>query len=292
MKRLKMVGIIVLTLAALAVSISCGRASNETTPGMVVPGPAGSSASSGGMVVGDYKGSGSLPLAPSESSDEERMIVRTGQMSLVVEDIIKARDGIAQLAITLDGYVVSSQIYGQDQDMRGSISIRVPDDKFDSTLSELRNMAVRVTSESTNSQDITEEYIDLTSRLKNAEATEAQYLELLQKATDVQDILSIYERLSQIRNEIEQIKGRMQYLEQTSSMSLISVNLSPVASGKPLVRSGWNLIETLKSALRGIVVFGQWLVTVVIWLVIFSPLWGTVIGIIYWRKHRKGAKAA
>ena len=112
------------------------------------------------------------------------MIVRTGEMSLVVEDVIGAKDEIAQLAASYDGYVISSQISGEEQDMRGYISIRVPDDRFESALAELRDLAVRVTSESTNSQDVTEEYVDLQSRLKNAEATESQYLALLGKATE------------------------------------------------------------------------------------------------------------
>ncbi|MDD5038987.1 MAG: DUF4349 domain-containing protein [Dehalococcoidales bacterium] len=293
MKRLTKIGIAVLTLFTLVlVSASCGRATVESPSmgsGTTPPVPGAPPAASGGLVVGDYKGSGSLPST--SSTDVERMIVRTGEMSLVVTGVVKVRDDIAQLSVTLGGYVVSSQIWGQDQDMRGSISIRVPDEKFDSTLSELRSMAVRVTSESTNSQDITEEYVDLTARLKNAEATESQYLDLLQQAKDVEDILKIYERLSQVRSEIEQIKGRMQYLEHTSSMSLISVSLTPVTSGKPLVGSGWTLLETLKAALRGIVTFGQWLLTVIIWLVIFSPLWGSVIGILYWRRRKKKAKA-
>ena len=105
----------------------------------------------------------------------------------------------------------------------------------------------------------------------------------------MEDILRIYERLSQVRREIEQIKGRMQYLERTSSMSLISVHLELVASGKPLVGAGWSLTEAFKSAIRGIVTFGQWLVTIAIWLVIFSPLWGAIIGIIYWRRRRRKA---
>ncbi len=215
------------------------------------------------------------------------MIVRTGQMSLVVADVIKARDDIAQLATTLNGYVVSSQIYGEEQDMRGYISIRVPDEKFDQALAELRDLAVRVTSESTNSQDVTLEYVDLQSRLKNAEATENQYLALLEKATDVEDILRIYDSLSRVRSEIEQIKGQMQYLERTSSMSLISVNLTPVATATPLVHVGWSALEVLKAAVRGIVIFGQWLGTIAIWLLIFIPIWGTILGIILWRRYKK-----
>jgi len=232
-------------------------------------------------------GAGTLP-----SIAEERMIVRNGEISLVVNDVTDARDEIAQLAVRFDGYVVSSQISGEEQDMRGWISIRVPDDRFESVLAELRDLAVRVTSESTSSQDVTEEYVDLESRLKNAEATESQYLALLEKAEDVEDILSIYESLSRVRSEIEQIKGRMQYLERTSSMSLISVYLKPAATAKPLVRVGWSALEMLKSAVRGIVIFGQWLGTIAIWLLIFCPVWGAILGIIYWRRHRKKKAAS
>lgn len=218
---------------------------------------------------------------------EERMIVRNGEMSLVVEDVVAARDEIAQLALRFNGYIVSSQISGEEQEMRGYISIRVPDDQFESALAELRDLAVRVKSESTSSRDVTEEYIDLEARLKNAEATESQYLALLEKAKEVEDILKIYDSLSRVRNEIEQIKGRMQYLERTSSMSLISVNLEPETTAKPLARAGWSALEVLKSAVRGIVVFGQWLGTIAIWLLIFSPVWGAIVGIIYWRFWRK-----
>ncbi len=163
----------------------------------------------------------------------------------------------------------------------------MPDDKFELALAELRNLAVRVTSESTASRDITEEYVDLQSRLKNAEATEGQYLALLAKATDVEDILRIYERLSQVRREIEQIKGRMQYLERTSSMSLIEVRLKPEATAKPLVRAGWNIVEIFKSAVRGLATAGQVLGTIAIWLLIFSPIWGAILGIIYWRLRKR-----
>jgi DNA repair exonuclease SbcCD ATPase subunit len=233
-----------------------------------------------------FKGEGEYQAETTETT-QERMIVRTGDMSLVVKDITQACDEIAQLAARFDGYVVSSQISGEEEEMRGWISIRVPDDKFDQALAELRNLAVRVKSESTSSQDVTEEYIDLQSRLNNAEATEKQYLALLEKATDVEDILRIYESLSQVRQEIEQIKGQMQYLERTASMSRISVYLEPQATAKPLVHAGWSALEALKSAVRGIVIFGQWLVILAIWLIIFIPVWGTAVGIIYWRRKRK-----
>jgi len=227
-------------------------------------------------------GAGVLPSMP-----EERMIVRTGDMSMVVEDVVDARDSIAQLATRLGGWVVSSQISGEEEEIRGWISIRVPDETFDQAFAELRGLAVRVTSESTSSQDITEEYVDLQSRLKNAEATESQYLALLEKATTVEDSLKVYAALTQIRYEIEQIKGRMQYLERTSAMSLISVNLKPVATAKPLVSPTWSAREAFKSAVRGLTAFGQGLGTAAIGAAIFSPIWGTILGVLYWRRRRK-----
>jgi len=276
MKRLMLITAALLVVCLL-VPVSCAEASSgEIMPSRISPGRDES-----------YKEADTEAL-PS-TAEEERMIVRNGDMSLVVEDVVGVRDEIAQLAVRFDGYVVSSQISGEEQDMRGWISIRVPDDKFEQTLAELRELAVRVTSESTSSRDVTEEYVDLQSRLRNAEATESQYLALLEKAEDVEDILRVYDSLSRVRSEIEQIKGRMQYLERTSSMSLISVNLKPVATATPLVRAGWSALEALKSAVRGIVTFGQWLGIIVIWVLIFFPIWGTILGIIWWRRRRKRA---
>ncbi|MFC1893096.1 DUF4349 domain-containing protein [Chloroflexota bacterium] len=274
MKRLLIgVGLVLLLLAPIA----CTGAPSEVTP-MPAPAP---------MPPPISPDRGESATGVTLPSTNERLIIRSGNMSLVVEDVTSSRDEIARLAIGFGGYVVSSQIFGEEQELRGSISIRVPDDRFDQALSELRGLAVRVKSESTDSQDVTEEYIDLQSRLKNAEATESQYLALLEKATDVEDILRVYEHLSQIRREIEQLKGRIQYLERTSSMSLITVHLEPEATAKALVRAGWSVLETFKSAIRGLVTAGQVLGTIAIWLIIFVPVWGIGLGIFLWRRRRK-----
>ena len=103
----------------------------------------------------------------------------------------------------------------------------------------------------------------------------------------MEDILRIYDYLSRVRQEIEQIKGRMQYLERTTSMSLIDVSLEPEVTVKPLVRVGWNALEVLKAAARGLVIAGQVLGTIAIWLLIFIPIWGTILGIILWRRYRR-----
>jgi len=282
MKRLLLIATALLLVALVLVPAACARKEAEVSPPMPAPAPMPAPVPQEEFYPGE---AGGIP------STQERMMIRTGDISLVVDDVVSARDRIAQLAISLDGYVVSSHISGEE-DKRGSISIRVPDEKFEEALQELRGLAIRVTSEHTSSRDITEEYIDLEARLKNAQATESQYLALLDKAEDVEDILKIYENLSRVRSEIEQIKGRMQYLERASAMSLITVYLEAEISAKPLVRVGWNILETLKSAVRGITTFGQFLVEAIIWLVVFSPVWGAIGGGIYWYLRRRKRKAA
>ncbi|MFC1903046.1 DUF4349 domain-containing protein [Chloroflexota bacterium] len=278
MKKL-IIGLSIILL--LLVPVACAKAPESGIVPMPAPAPRPSPAPMPAEREATYKVGGITSVA------EERMIVRNGEISLVVEDVISARDRIAQIAVGFGGYVVSSRITGEEQDRRGTISIRVPDEEFESVLTELRNMSVRVKSESTSSQDVTEEYVDLEARLKNALATEQQYLTLLDKAIDVEDILRIYDSLSRVRSEIEQIKGRMQYLERTSSMSLITVRLEPEASAKPLARAGWNALEVLKSAVRGLVTAGQVIASIAIWLILFIPIWGTILGIVLWRLRKR-----
>ncbi len=169
--------------------------------------------------------------APAPSKGEgvypefERMIVRTGNMQLVVEDVRTSIDKITDLAETLEGYVVSSSSWKEGERLIGAITVRVPAEQFYYATSVIRAMAVEVLSESTSSKDVTEEYTDLSAQRRNLEATEAQLLELMKKAVKVEDILAVQRELSRVQGELEQIKGRMQYLERTSETSLIEVVL-------------------------------------------------------------------
>ena len=281
MKKLVLITIATLATCLLLATGLNGCGAEAPYEVMPAPMPARPPQEASAPGIEDYAGA-ELPLIP-----EERMIVRNGDISLVVEDVSEAQDEIAGLAVRFGGWVVNSSIHGEEEEMRGWISIRIPSEKFDQTLAELSALAVRVTSESTSTEDITEEYVDLESRLRNAEATESQYLALLNQAEEVEDILKIYDALSRVRYEIEQIQGRMQYLEQISAMSQISVNLVPEVSLGPLVPPGWNASEALNSAIRGLTTFGQGLGTAFIWIGIFSPIWGTALGITYWRRRRR-----
>jgi hypothetical protein len=208
-------------------------------------------------------------------------------MTMDVQDVTRAQDEISTIAGQLNGYVVSSNKRDNDDKPSGFISIRVPADRFNEALQRLRSVAVKVTSENTNSQDITEQYADLQAQLHNLEATEAQYLALLKKADNVKDILEVQRELSNVRGNIERVKGRIQYMDRTSDMSLIEISLKKV---KPLGESTWDVPGIFKTAVDGLIVFGKILMGILIWALVFSPIWIIVIVIILIVKRKKKAR--
>jgi PKD repeat protein len=242
MKRL-ITGMILVFL--LLGTVAC--ASPESMPSVVpAPAPEGNedfgipapAAPSGGIAVPEVTPTPTPAPAPAplptmpieedagESWATERMIVRTGNMRLVVANVDDAIEEISGIAKNYEGYVVSSSSWREGDRLVGTITIRVLADNFDDAIRALRRLASEVSSESTSSQDVTEEYVDLSARLHNLEATKVQLEKLLEKTEEkVTDILEVQRELSQVTGEIEQTKGRMQYLERTSSTSLIEAHL-------------------------------------------------------------------
>jgi PKD repeat protein len=189
---------------------------------------------------------GAMPISGTgagESWDDERMIVRTGQMVMVVNEVPVVIDQITSLAETSHGYVVSSRVWKSGEKLVGSISIRIPADDYTDVMEILRTMSVEVLQEITNSSDVTEEYVDLTSKLDNLEATETQLLAIMEKAETVEDILEVQAQLSKVRGEIEQTKGRMQYLERTSAMSLIEIQLQESSIEIEFTADKWRKVK-------------------------------------------------
>jgi hypothetical protein len=230
-------------------------------------------------------------ISPTEGTggaNTERRIVMTGYISLEVKDSSQSMDNIATLAKDLGGYVVSSNKQVHNETLSGSISIRIPVECFDEALSSINKLAMEVSSERTEGKDVTEEYTDLKAQLRNLEATESQYLALLQKAQTVEDILKVQRELSNVRGQIEQIKGRIQYLERTSDMALIQISLQePKAVGG----NSWSATKTLESAVNGLITFAKILANVFIWLVIFLPIWGIILFLVIFFRRRRKSKA-
>ncbi len=158
----------------------------------------------------------------SQVAPQQRIIVRTVDMTLVVSDLSSTSDTISSLAVQFGGWVVSSR---RDQRHRSSISIRVPAERLDEALALLRASALKVESEISSSQDFTDEYIDTRSKVKNLQATEAQLLKLLERADAIEDALKVQAEVTKVQGQIEKGQGRLNFLSETSAFSLININL-------------------------------------------------------------------
>jgi len=228
---------------------------------------------------------------------QERIIIRTADMSIVVVDTEQAMDNISQMVSENGGWVVSSSVYQYAENAKtGSMSVRIPSDGFESFLNAISGLAVEVTRVSTSGEDVTEEYVDLTSRLANLEATADRVRNFLDETKTVEEALQVNSELSRLEGEIEVIKGRMKYLEQSSAYSMISIDLTPDVLSQPLEVGGWQPQGAARSALETLVATLQTLIDVAIWFVIYIlplvliiavPVWLIVR---YFRRRRAAQK--
>jgi Domain of unknown function (DUF4349) len=206
-----------------------------------------------------------------------RMIVRNATLTLIVLDTQTQLNATVKMATDLGGYVASSSTQKFEEGLQAKVTLRVPADQLDIALDRLHKLAVEVRAEQISGQDVTAEYTDLNSRLTNLQAAELQLREIMSATTRTEDVMTVFNQLTQIRGEIEQTKGRMQFLSQSAAMATIDVTLIPDQLAQPVQVAGWHPEGVAKSAVEALISALQGLATVAIWLIIVVLPVGLVI---------------
>ena len=216
-----------------------------------------------------------------------RMIVKNADIRLMVKDTDSAIDRATQIVGDAGGYIVSSRVWYQDyygNNLKyATITIGIPVDEFERALVRLRDLAVQVVDENASGDDVTEQYVDLQSQLVNLEATRARIQEFLKDAKTIDEALRINQELANIEAQIEQIKGRMNYLSDRSAYSTITINLepefpvlTPTPTATPLPTATpipWNPGKTFGEAKNTVTVVYQGIANFLIWLgVVILPI--------------------
>ncbi len=232
------------------------------------------------------------------SLPQERLIIRTADLSIVVIDTDETIAAITRMAEENEGWVVSSNVYQYSETAKtGDITIRVPSAGFVSATEAIKGLATEVRQESVSGQDVTEEFVDLSARLGNLEATAVRVRGFLEDANTVEEALAVNQELSRLEAEIEVIKGRMKFLSESASFSTISVHLTPDELNQPIEIGGWEPQGIAKDALESLISAAQFLVSVLIWLVIFFLPLGVVVVLPLWfvgrwiRRRRRAKKS-
>ncbi len=203
--------------------------------------------------------------------EEPRRIIYEARMVISVEDPEATAQAISALVKSLGGYVADANLYRQNEKMAGTVTVRVPQEKFDEARERIRDLAKRVDREELNTNDVTSEYVDLQARLKNLEATEEELRALLtevrKRAQRASDVLEVYRELTRVREEIEALKGRLQVLDKLTTYATITVELRPYELAQP-AGGRWDPRVTLHRAWGTLVNLLHTLVDVGIYLVV------------------------
>jgi hypothetical protein len=156
-----------------------------------------------------------------------------------------------------------------------------------------------VLSENVSGEDVTQEYTDLSSRLRNLENAEARLTQIMEQAEDTEDVLSVYNRLVEVQEQIELIKGQMQYYERSAALSAISVRIQADEAVQPLKIGGWQPVGVAKQALQALIntltFFGDAAIWILLYLlpvllVLVIPLWLLWVLFRRWRKNRRAKR--
>jgi len=199
--------------------------------------------------------------------------VQSSSVDVGVKEVGGSFQEIIRLATTAGGFVASSAFSNADDTQVADLTIRVPETQYQDVLAKIRALG-KVQTETSDANDVTEEYTDQQARLRTLQATEQRYLDLLAQATTIDDILTMQDRLDGVRGQIEELQGKINLLDELTNLATITVHLRPIGAASsgagggihPLgaAKQSWeyslNTLVALGAAALVIAAFSWWLV--------------------------------
>ena len=295
-------------LIALLLVTSCASASYDESVAKEMP-------ASAPMAMEEYvyedsaADSGSTNINNSTTSAEvERIVLKNASLSIVVEDPAEAMEIIAKNAEESGGFIVNSNLYKTTTSQgveipEANITVRVPAETLLETIEEIKSLTdnplTDVLRENVTGQDVTKEYTDLQSRLTNLENAAVKLEQIMDEAYKTEDVLAVYNELTEVSEQIEVIKGQIKYYDEASRLSSIDINIMAHEAYKPITIGGWEPVGVARKAVQALIDTMQFFVNAAIWFVIYLlpvlicmaiPIWLIVIGFKRIRKNRKEKK--
>jgi uncharacterized small protein (DUF1192 family) len=228
---------------------------------------------------------------------QNRAIIRTGTIRIQVDNATTTRDRLEARVATLGGYTSGSELRVNSRDnqtwQEGYVVVRVPSENF-SRMLEAARAAGTVQSESTETEDVTDQLVDLNARLGNLRAERDRLRTLYNRSNSTEDVLAVQERLSDVQGEIERLEAQKRSLENRVAYSTLTIELveprpefatnevTPFHEQSPLSALN-NSIATMVVAFRTLLIAG---VIVLPWLAVALLPIGAVALSARWYLHR------
>ncbi len=257
------------TLSVIALClllVACGaNATSGFNPGgdeLRVAGSGGAATTAAPNTTAPSAEGGSDQGAVGVPAVDNRQVIYDGSIQLQSADTRDAFDRIVLLVESAGGFLAASQVGEAIEEEQPTINftIRVPTDQLTATLAGIREVAYRVVTESLQSQDVTDQFVDIEAQLRNLYALEEELLALLSELRDNPNadpgkLLQVFDQIRITRGEIEQLEGRKQLLTDLVSLATISISISPLPAAIPIVPEDpvWEPAVQAREALRSLV---------------------------------------
>lgn len=224
-----------------------------------------------------------------------RKVIHTAAISIEAQDTRAAYRRIQAMVEEGGGFIQSATVADveADQDQpRIDLVVRIPAGDLTNTLEAIGALGTRIVSQSQQGQDVTEEYVDLEARIENLSLLETELRALLAEVrrnpeADPQKLLEVFNEISRVRGEIEQLEGRRRLLDELTDLATVEIAIAPTPAATPVVAEGWAPLAVARQALQDLVGAGQGVVDFLIRFGIYVlPLLLVFVGVpalVLWR---------
>lgn len=235
------------------------------------------------------------------ASQANRRVIRTAELTIEVEDTAATRAEILAVAERAGGFAATSDLQRDREGViRGTITLRVPSSSLNEVVDELEELGDAVPISRIDERDVTMESADLRARIDNLRAYEVELVALLadvrEQTNRPEDLLTIFERVRSVREEIEVLEGRLAALDDQVAMSTVRVTLQPIEEQATIGGVGWAPGDTVREALAatgralaaiadGVIWVGLTAVPVLL-VVLLVPV-ALLLGVLRWLRHRR-----
>lgn len=279
---------LLLATLALGLLVACSGTAAPVSGGGAAGAPA--IGRDGGTESAEFKGGPGTDQAATQpnsipvpaAADPTRALILTASIAMRAQDPWGAADRAQAVATSLGGDVMSLSQSGKGDDRTASLVLRVPADRFNDALRQLRSLSdVEVVSSSVDSKDVTEQFVDLEARLRAKQAEEQRYLALLARAERIEDILRIDQALAQVRTQIEQLTGQVNSIKTRTTFSTISISVTPAGLLPPTDPKVYDPTRTVERAIAALGVMLRVVADLAIWMLVFGWIPLLILGVAF-----------
>lgn len=278
---------------ALLLSLSaCGSSSGGTTNSAA----AGDASADNGWAEAAMDAADTAGGADFSAVRRNAKLILNADLSLETQDFEKSAADIEKMTAEAGGYIESSGTYGDTGSRSANYTLRVPQEKFEQFYAQLgENM--HVVSRSRSSEDVTEQYTDIETRLATLQTKHERLLSLLEKADKMEDIIALENALADCEYEIDSLTGSKRHYDDLVGFSTFYINLREVQTLTATADGtgfGAQLTQAAKTGARGLadVVRGTILGVVMFWPAVILVIAGTAAGVILHRRRKAKRLAA